>query len=86
MSLEENPKEESDTTQNVAETEGKQVKERKSRKEKVKPLAKVKVLCELFFFLVCLSGCGELINNVFFYQHLGGSSSSSANNDRRRIS
>lgn len=51
MSLEENPKEESDTTQNVAETEGKQVKERKSRKEKVKPLAKVKVLCELFFFL-----------------------------------
>lgn len=54
MSLEENPKEESDTTQNVAETEGKQVKERKSRKEKVKPLAKVKVLCELFFFLfVC---------------------------------
>lgn len=50
MSLEENPKEESDTTQNVAETEGKQVKERKSRKEKVKPLAKVKVLCELFFF------------------------------------
>lgn len=54
MSLEENPKEESDTTQNVAETEGKQVKERKSRKEKVKPLAKVKVLCELFFFsFVC---------------------------------
>lgn len=41
MSTEENPKEESETTQKLQETDSKQLKDRKSRKEKVKPLAKV---------------------------------------------
>lgn len=50
MSQEENPKEESDTTQKVQETEGKQVKDRKSRKEKVKPLAKVNYFYFATFF------------------------------------
>lgn len=41
MSLEENPKEESDTAQKPSENENKQAKDRKNRKDKVKPLAKV---------------------------------------------
>ncbi|XP_055311107.1 regulator of nonsense transcripts 3B-like [Sitodiplosis mosellana] len=43
MSLEENPIEESETIQTPVETETKQSKDRKSRKDKVKPLAKVVV-------------------------------------------
>lgn len=50
MSLEENPKEESETIQKTNETEPKQLKDRKNRKDKVKPLAKV-VFLQYFFIL-----------------------------------
>lgn len=41
MSLEENSKEESDVAQKPTESDTKQLKDRKNRKDKVKPLAKV---------------------------------------------
>lgn len=41
MSLEENPIEDSDVGQKVIESENKPAKDRKNRKDKVKPLAKV---------------------------------------------
>lgn len=41
MSLEENPKEDSDVAQATVENENKPAKDRKSRKDKVRPLAKV---------------------------------------------
>lgn len=42
MSLDENSKEESDVAQKQHETDSKQAKDRKGRKEKIKPPAKVK--------------------------------------------
>lgn len=53
MSLEENPIEESDAIQMPAETETKQSKDRKNRKDKVKPLAKV--INSLLFFTAFLA-------------------------------
>lgn len=50
MSPEENPKDESDSAQKIHDAESKQVKDRKNRKEKVKPLAKV--MCFIFPILI----------------------------------
>lgn len=76
MSTEENPKEESETTQKLQETDSKQLKDRKSRKEKVKPLAKVYCNAQTVWFLP---------NDTIITQDklliLGGYSSSSAHND-----
>lgn len=59
MSLDENSKEESDVAQKQHEPESKQSKDRKSRKEKIKPPAKVKRFSQSIFFF-CRNNVSEL--------------------------